>query len=229
MGGRAGRGLSHTRRMARLGNRDVLALELPDWRKLAQALHTRFLVPDLAGAAEFANSVAALPALQPPELRLRDRFVEVVVATRTGGIWVTEQDVELARAISALADAAGLESAPEQVAQLEWGLDTADDARIAPFWSALLTGAPGHITDNSVIDPDGRVPNLWFQGTPPHAPPRQRWHGDLWLPPEVAPDRIVAAVAAGGVVVDDQEAPAFVVLADPDGNRVCVCTSAGRD
>ncbi len=215
--------------MARLGNRDVLAQELPDWRKLAQALHARFLVSDLAGAAEFANSVAALPALQPPELRLRDRFVEVVVATRDDGIWVTEQDVELARAVSALADAAGLESAPGQVAQLEWGLDTADDSAVAPFWSALLTGSADNVVFDSVIDPDGRVPNLWFQPTESHDLPRQRWHGDLWLPPEIAPARIAAAVAAGGVVVDEKQAPAFVVLADPDSNRVCVCTAAGRD
>ena len=229
MGGRAGRGLSHTRRMARLGNRDLLALDLPDWRKLAQALHARFLVADLAAAAEFANSVAALPTAAPAELRLRDRFVDVVVATREDGIWVTEADVEVARAVSALAAAAGLASAPEQVAQLEWGLHTADDSVVAPFWSALLTGSPGHVVHDCVIDPDGRVPNLWFQGTDPHDPPRQRWHGDLWLPTEVAPDRIAAAVAAGGIVVDESEAPAFVVLADPDGNRVCVCTCAGRD
>ena len=215
--------------MARLGNRDLQTLDLPDWRKLAQALHARFLVTDLAAAAEFANNIAALPTAAPPELRLRDRFVDVAVATRNDGIWVTEADVDLARAVSQLAREAGLASAPEQVAQLEWGLDTADDSLVAPFWSALLTGSPGNVVDNSVIDPDGRVPNLWFQGTGRHEPPRQRWHGDLWLPPEVAPDRIAAAVAAGGIVVDESEAPAFVVLADPDGNRVCVCTYAGRD
>ena len=41
------------------------------------------------------------------------------------------------------------------------------------------------------------------------------------MPPEVARARIDAAVAAGGTVVD--EATAFVVLADADGNRMCVC------
>jgi 4a-hydroxytetrahydrobiopterin dehydratase len=30
------------------------------------------------------------------------------------------------------------------------------------------------------------------------------------------------------VVVSDAQAPAFTVLADADGNRVCVCTSQGR-
>ena len=46
--------------------------------------------------------------------------------------------------------------------------------------------------------------------------------------PEVADARIAAAVAAGGTVVDDSEAPSFTVLADPDGNKVCVCTSLER-
>ncbi|MGN6162223.1 MAG: VOC family protein, partial [Marmoricola sp.] len=58
--------------------------------------------------------------------------------------------------------------------------------------------------------------------------PRQRFHLDLTVPPEVASERIAAAVAAGGTVVDDEVAPRFVVLADPQGNKVCVCTHVGR-
>ena len=49
------------------------------------------------------------------------------------------------------------------------------------------------------------------------------------MPPEVAGERIAAGVAAGGRLVSDAEAPAFVVLADADGNKMCVCTSLGRD
>lgn len=37
-----------------------------------------------------------------------------------------------------------------------------------------------------------------------------------------------AAVDAGGTVVSDAEAPAFWVLADPEGNRMCLCTWQGR-
>jgi len=29
-------------------------------------------------------------------------------------------------------------------------------------------------------------------------------------------------------VVDDENAPSFVVLADPEGNRACVCTCLNR-
>ncbi|WP_173401105.1 VOC family protein, partial [Arthrobacter sp. H41] len=75
----------------------------------------------------------------------------------------------------------------------------------------------------------GRVPSLWFQGTEDHETPRQRWHFDLWLAPEVADERIAAAVASGGSIVDDTAAPSFTVLADLDGNRACICTSLERE
>jgi 4a-hydroxytetrahydrobiopterin dehydratase len=48
----------------------------------------------------------------------------------------------------------------------------------------------------------------------------------VWVAPEVAEQRITAAVAAGGRVVADNESPSFTVLADPEGNRVC--TYLGR-
>jgi 4a-hydroxytetrahydrobiopterin dehydratase len=69
------------------------------------------------------------------------------------------------------------------------------------------------------------VPNLWFQDTDEHETPRQRFHLDVYVAPEVATQRIAAALAAGGVVVDDSEAPSYTVIADQDGNRACVCTS----
>ena len=49
------------------------------------------------------------------------------------------------------------------------------------------------------------------------------------MPPDQAQARISAALAAGGTLVTDERAPAFIVLADPEGNKVCVCTSLGRD
>ena len=117
---------------------------------------------------------------------------------------------------------------PAKVTQVELGLDTASDDRLGPFWAAVLTGDAGGVVADTVFDPTGQLPSIWFQGTEPHDTPRQRWHLDLWVAPEVARSRIDAAVAAGGTVVDDSEAPSFTVLADPDGNKVCVCTHLDR-
>ena len=192
-------------------------MALTDWRKLAQALHTRYGTASLADGARFAQ--AAAEACDDPRLEVRLGATFVDVATR---------DEAVATRISEIAAEQGLTADPTAVAQLEIALDTAELVELGPFWAAVLTGSTDSFTGNDVTDPTGRVPNLWFQGTTPHEPPRQRFHLDLWLPPEVVPSRIEAAIAAGGKVVYDDEAPMFIVLADPQGNKVCLCTSEGR-
>lgn len=217
--------------MERLSNQQIVDAGLADWRKLAQALHARYSVPDHVVAAAFITAVAQVAenAAHHPEVTLTHRAVDLALCTHQDGRWVTQRDVDLARRISAIAREHGLRPEPAAVTQLEIALDTAHEDRVGPFWSALLTGRPDNKIHDSVFDPTGRVPALWFQGTEEHEPPRQRWHVDLWLAPEAAEERIAAAVAAGGSVVDDSGAPSFTVLADPDGNRACVCTSLDRD
>lgn len=46
--------------------------------------------------------------------------------------------------------------------QLELALDTAAEERVAPFWSALLTGSADNRIHDSVFDPTSRVPSVWF-------------------------------------------------------------------
>jgi len=43
--------------------------------------------------------------------------------------------------------------------------------------------------------------------------------------PSVTPGQL----AAGGALRSDAEAPAFWVLADPEGNEACITTWRGRD
>jgi 4a-hydroxytetrahydrobiopterin dehydratase len=217
--------------MDKLSTQEILDARLDDWRKLAQALHARYRVTDFRAAAAFAAAIAEAAAADghQPDLKMTQDVVDLSLCTREDGLWVTEKDIAMARRVSEIARQQGLTPEPTAVTQLELALDTADDSRVAPFWSALLTGSPGNSIYDSVFDPTGRVPSLWFQGTGEHQPPRQRWHFDLWLAPEAAEERIAAAVAAGGSVVYDDEAPSFTMLADPDGNRVCVCTCLDRN
>ncbi|MCW2815476.1 MAG: 4a-hydroxytetrahydrobiopterin dehydratase [Nocardioides sp.] len=147
---------------------------------------------------------------------------------------MTQQDVDLARQISGIAAAHHLVAAPGQVSELELGLETPGSATIAPVWAALLTGSAesqgrGSPSDE-VRDATDRVPNLWFD-EPSEAGSQQRFHVEVYLAAEVAGERIAAAVAAGGTVVDDSGAPALTVVADQDGNRgvVCVDVSAATD
>jgi 4a-hydroxytetrahydrobiopterin dehydratase len=192
---------------------------LADWRKMVHAQQARFVTTSLAEGARFVQAVgeACSDADRVPELRLGATYVDV-----------SSRDEEVAEQISAIAAELGLTADPRAVAQLEIALDTDDVAAIGPFWAAVLTGTTDSFTGNDILDPTGRVACLWFQGTSPHATPRQRFHLDLWLPPEIVAGRIKAALAAGGTVVYDDEAPAFTVLADPQGNKVCLCTSEGR-
>ncbi|MDP9117059.1 MAG: 4a-hydroxytetrahydrobiopterin dehydratase [Actinomycetota bacterium] len=217
--------------MNKLTTQEILDAGLGDWRKLAQALHARYLIADYRVGAAFVAAVAAAAesARHHPDLRMTYGAVDVSVCTHEDGLWVTDEDVDLAGTISEIARHHGLRAEPGGVTQLEIALDTASEDRIAPFWSVLLTASAENRIYDSVFDPTGKVPSLWFQGTDEHAEPRQRWHFDLWLAPEVAEDRIAAALGAGGVLVDDAQAPSFTVLADPDGNRVCVCTCLDRD
>jgi 4a-hydroxytetrahydrobiopterin dehydratase len=60
-------------------------------------------------------------------------------------------------------------------------------------------------------------------------PQRNRIHFDVSVAHDEAQERIAAAVAAGGTLTYDAEAPAFWVLADPEGNEACVTTWQGRD
>lgn len=223
--------------MDRISNSEILAAiaaTLPDWRKMAQPLVARYRAGEVVAGGAFVAAVAAASAgagHDVPEIRLGPGVVDISLfgVDAAGGRWVTPQDLELARVIQELAREHGLTAAPDEVAQVELGLDTADDTVAGPFWAALLTGDAGNTVHDSVFDPTHRVPAVWFQRTGPHETPRQRWHPDLWLAPESAESRIRAAVAAGGTVVDDSGAPSYTVLADPEGNRVCVCTALGRD
>jgi len=215
--------------MEKLTSKQILDARLEDWRKLAQALHARFLTGDFVTGLEFVTAVveAAEAANHHPDVTLTYRFVDMKLISHDAS-QLTQRDIDLARRISEIAREHGIAADPTAVAELELALDTADLAAVGPFWAALLTGSPAALKGDDVVDPSGRVPLLWFQHTDAHETPRQRFHIDLWVPPDVAEERIAAAVAAGGRVVDDENAPSFVVLADPEGNKACVCTCLDR-
>ncbi|MEJ5943835.1 VOC family protein [Pseudokineococcus basanitobsidens] len=208
---------------------DVADAGLEDWRLLASGLHARFRTADMTvGAALLAGVVAAAEELDHhPDVTLRRREVDVALVSHDVGR-VTSRDLRLARRVSDLAAEHGATAQPHLLAEVEVALDTADLAAQGPVWAALLTGDAHAVDGDDVADPRHRVPLLWFQGTDAHATPRQRFHLDVWVPHDVADERIAAAVAAGARVVDDGPAPSFTVLADPEGNRVCVCTALGR-
>jgi 4a-hydroxytetrahydrobiopterin dehydratase len=222
-----------------VSDQQITDAHLRDWRKLGQGLHARFVTGDFAAGVRFLAAIGPVGdgVAHHPQVRMDAGFVELklisddAVYRDAAGIehrveWVTQRDLDLARRISEVADDQGLAADPASLTVIELALDTAHAATVAPVWSALLTGGSeaqgrGTIGDD-VRDPAWRVPILWFQDTDEHETPRQRFHIDIQIPYDVAEQRIAAAVAAGGVIVDDSRAPWTTVIADPDGNKACI-------
>ncbi len=221
----------------------IAAARLRDWRKLAQGLHARYLTDSFGDGVRFLAAVTQAgdeinhhprASVGPGHVDLElvsddavlrgDEGEELVVE------WVTQQDVDLARRITEIAAGHELAADPASVSVIELGLDTSRPATIAPVWAALLTGDAGSrgrgTPGDEIRDATGRVPNLWFGDADEDESPRQRFHVEVYVAPEVAGQRIAAAVAAGGTVVDDSDAPSLTVIADQDGNTGVVCVDA---
>lgn len=204
--------------MSTLKGPDVAAAGLPDWVFLLGGLQTRLLTDYATGLRLVAGIGAAAEAMDHhPDLDLRYAHLDVRLTSHDVR-GVSSRDLALARTISALAAEEGVTAVPHQAQRLELALDTPDTAVVLPFWQAVLA-APAR--DDEVRD--DVLPTLWFQESGSEEP-RQRFHLDLWVAPEVVQDRIAAALAAGGELVSDVEAPSFWVLADSEGNKVCLCT-----
>jgi 4a-hydroxytetrahydrobiopterin dehydratase len=209
----------------------VIAEEgLDDWCFFLMKLHARFKTGSFVKGLELVTRIteAAEEANHHPDVVLTYPQVDVdLISHDVGG--VTSRDLDLARRISAIAAELGVEAAPREVATLELALDVPDAEEVKPFWGAVLgyrsaEGVP------DVVDPGGRNNSLWFQEAPgATGEVQQRFHLDIVVPREVAEERVQAAIDAGGTLVSTDDVPAFWVLADAHGNKVCVCTADGRE
>jgi 4a-hydroxytetrahydrobiopterin dehydratase len=211
------------------------------WRFVLGVLRTHVPVTSLPAAVDAAVlATTAAGAAADGHLRMDVRRDRLIVTLQTAAVaGVTTRDTDLAGTITAALAAAGLRTAPDtggeppRSAQLvEIGIDALDIPTIRPFWRAVLgyTDEPGPTGPaDPLIDPLGQHPAIWFQQMDAPRPQRNRVHLDISVPHDEAPGRVAAALAAGGRLVTDRFAPAFWVLADPEGNEACVTTWQGRD
>jgi 4a-hydroxytetrahydrobiopterin dehydratase len=212
-----------------LTGQQVAEAALEGWTFLGTHLATRLRTGDFATGLALLDAVgaAAEEANHHPDLDLRYTHLDVRLTSHDSG-GVTDRDVRMARRVSALAAQQGVRPDVSGVARLDLALDTPDRSRVLPFWSAVLALKGGErVPEDEIRDPAGSHPAVWFQDSGSEEP-RQRWHFDVWVDPDRVQARLDAALAAGGSLVSDAEAPSFWVLADPDGNRVCLCTWQDR-
>lgn len=197
-----------------------------DWRPLFWGAKALFLTGDFATGARFVGGIAELVEEldHPPMLDVRMDTVTITVLTV--GVGLSDRDLLLAQRISVLAAQLGIPSDPTKVQHVQIAMDAADPSAVLPFWRAALNYAqvgPEDLVDKNLIGP-----SVWFQHKQ-HVPPRNRIHVDVSVPPDVARQRIDAILEAGGRVLGETYAPAWVSLIDPEGNVVDVCTWRGRD
>ncbi len=201
--------------------------ELDDWRYRLGAVHADFRAGDYQRAAALVSAIAATAdaARHHPDVRLLypDRVHVRLTTHATHGL--TTLDVDLARAISRLAAEAGAAAELPIGPDVEIAIDTLDADRIRPFWAAALGYDE---VDGCLVDPLRATPSIWFQQMDEPRIDRNRIHIDVSVAHDVAEARVAAALAAGGRLVSDARARAFWVLADADGNELCICTWQDR-
>jgi 4a-hydroxytetrahydrobiopterin dehydratase len=217
------------------------AVESTGWRYVLENLCASVPVGSLAQAAVAADtSIQAAGGEADAHLRvdLRPDRVELSVRTRSRGV-ITAVDTELAQRLTTALAAVGLTVAPARTAgharpveMLEVAIDAMDIPAIRPFWKAALAyvddvADPGPA--GALVDPAGQQPTFWFQQMDEPRPQRNRIHLDVTVSHDEAQDRVDAALAAGGHMVNDSYARMFWVLADAEGNECCICTWTDRD
>ena len=199
-----------------------------DWRVIHRTIQTSFRTGSMAAGIDFVTRIGPLAdaANHHPDLTgTYPRGHVLLTAHDTGGL--TTRDVDLARQISAVAAELGIEADPGAPAEVEIAIDAMDIPRVKAFWEAVLGYRPDSEHDSA--DPHSRGPGVWFQQMETPRTERNNLHVDVAVPHDVAEGRLPAALAAGGTLLSDDAAPAFWVLADPEGNEVCICTWQARD
>jgi predicted enzyme related to lactoylglutathione lyase len=117
-------------------------------------------------------------------------------------------------------------SVPARSAVCEIVFDVADVRAMAAYWATALTGGVAQVRSDdwaTVRDPRPGGVLLAFQRVPESKQAKNRVHLDIWsddIPSDT--ERLEAAGAAriGAIVTD--EAGAFQVLTDPEGNEFCL-------
>lgn len=193
--------------------------EVDDWVILHGGPTAVFMVSSLQEAARLAAAVSEVPGLGPRTLLsvASDRLT--VKLTRE--MWGTEREhLEVARAVSALAREHGAVARRSAAQEVQLAIAAAPDAIDLPFWRAVLGYAPLH--EDNCIDPLGQGSTVWMQDLDPSKRLRHAMHIDVSLARDHIEARLADALAAGGRIVDDSEAPSAWILADRSGNKVCL-------
>jgi 4a-hydroxytetrahydrobiopterin dehydratase len=207
--------------MSEHGWREFLAADgVDDWVVLHGGAVAVFRVASLGEATQLAEAVAQVPGLEGSGTLLTIADGRLSVRLTRGVFRLESQHIELARAISAIAQAHGAVADRTGAQEVQLAVAAKPDMVDVGFWRAVLGYA--RLADDNAIDPLGHGSTVWMQELDPAKPLRHAMHVDVSVAHEHVEKRLAAALAAGGRIVDDSDAPASWILADRAGNRVCI-------
>jgi 4a-hydroxytetrahydrobiopterin dehydratase len=209
--------------MGSQGWRDFLAADgVEEWVVLHGGAAAAYDVGSLAEASALASEIVKVPGVVGSDalLTLGDR--RLTVRLTRGVEFLAPHHVDLARAISQVARHHGAVADRGAVQEVQLAVAARPDELDIGFWRAVLGYDP--LADDNGADPLGHGSTVWMQDLDPAKPLRHAMHVDVSVAREHAVRRLEAALAAGGRVVEDSEAPAWWVLADRAGNRVCIAS-----
>ncbi|WP_233714708.1 VOC family protein [Kribbella jiaozuonensis] len=162
--------------------------------------------------------MAEVPGMEGALLTLADGQLSVRL---TRGVFrLEERHVEVARAVSAVARAHGVTADRSLVQEVSFAVAARPDAIDVGFWRAVL--GYDALADDNGVDPLGHGSTFWMQDLDPRKTLRHAMHVDVSVAREQAEERLAAALAAGGRIVDESSAPGAWILADRAGNKVCI-------
>lgn len=195
---------------------------------LDRTLYGAFRTADFASAVRLVDAIAEVAdaSNHHPEVSLSWGNVGIRLSSHDAG-GVTERDLALALRIQELADRHAAKPGRATPARYDVAIDCTEADAIRAFWQVglgyvELDGADG----TELVDPRGVGPRVWFQRMEIARTDRNRIHLDVYVPTADAEDRVQAIVDAGGLLLTDEHAPDWWVLADVEGNELCVCTTA---
>ena len=204
------------------GRRDFLAASgVDDWVVLHGGATTVFRVGSLIEAVRLAGAVAEAPGFAGSGALLTIADSRLTVRLSRDLYQLEPRHVELARAVSAVARAHGAVADRAAVQEVQLAIAAKLDAIDVGFWRAVLGYVP--MADDNAVDPLGHGSTVWMQELDEAKPLRHAMHVDVSVAREHVGARLEAALAAGGRIVDDSNAPSWWTLADRAGNRVCIC------
>ena len=208
--------------MSDQGWRDFLAAEdVGDWVVLHGGAAAVFRVSSLGEAARLADAVAQVPGIEGEGVLITVADDQLTVRLTRGVFRLEPRHVELARAVSAVAQRHGATADRGRAQEVSVAVAAPPDSVDVGFWRAVLGYA--ELADDNAVDPLGHGSTVWMQDLDPAKPLRHAMHVDVSVAREHVDARLAAALAAGGRIVDQSNAPVHWTLADRAGNRVCLC------